>query len=101
MSENEYMTGGPNKKLMKIKVIPAVGGGEPIELDVAETETAGELKKRVSVMRTPPLPVDTASLTFQGRAVADNQTMKDLGVKDGDKLFLVTNTQGGTIFGSE
>ncbi len=78
---------------MKIKVVPAVGGGSPLELDVAPTATVGAVKTKVCAIKR--LPPDTTRLTYKGRALKDTDTLSSLGVAEGDKLVLITRTVGG------
>lgn len=79
---------------MKIKVVPAVGGGSPIELEVSPTTTVGAIRAKVCAMKR--LPPDTTRLTYRGRALKDTETLQSLGVQDGDKLVLITRTVGGS-----
>jgi hypothetical protein len=78
---------------MKVKVVPAIGQTTPIDVEMLETETAGVLKKRVCEIKK--IPEKVARLAFGGRAVRDEQTMKELLVKDGDKFTLITQAVGG------
>ncbi|MEM1574932.1 MAG: ubiquitin-like domain-containing protein [Nitrososphaerota archaeon] len=80
---------------MKIKVIPAVGGGSPLELEVSPEATIGAIKAKVCAIKR--LPPDTTRLTYRGRAVKDTDTLANLGVSEGDKLVLITRTVGGFI----
>lgn len=79
--------------LMKVKVVPAVGGGSPIELEVMPSTTVGAIRAKVCAMKK--LPPDTTRLTFRGRALKDTETLQDIGAQDGDKLVLITRTVGG------
>lgn len=78
---------------MKIRIVSAIGPGDPIEVEIAETETTGILRKRACDARK--IPENVARLTYMGRAVRDEQTMRELGVRDGDKFILITQTRGG------
>lgn len=78
---------------MKVKVVPAVGGGSPLELDVAPMATIGAVKTKVCAIKR--LPPDTTRLTYKGRALKDTETVQSLGVVEGDKLVLITRTVGG------
>lgn len=78
---------------MKIRIVPAVGGGPPIELDVPPSASIGAVKMRVCAMKK--LRPDDTRLTYRGRALGDNETLSSAGVVDGDKLVLITRTVGG------
>ncbi|MEM2909776.1 MAG: ubiquitin-like domain-containing protein [Nitrososphaerota archaeon] len=78
---------------MKIKVIPAVGGGSPLELEVSPNATIGAVKTKVCAIKK--LPPDTTHLTYKGRALKETETLANIGVSDGDKLVIITRTVGG------
>lgn len=78
---------------MKIRVVPAVGGGPPIELDVPPTASIGAIKLKVCAMKK--LRPDETRLTYKGRALNDSDTLSSIGVEEGDKLVLITRTVGG------
>ena len=78
---------------MKIRIVPAVGGGPPIELDVPPNASIGAIKMKVCAMRR--LRPDDTRLTYKGRALNDSETLAAAGVVDGDKLVLITRTVGG------
>lgn len=79
--------------VMKIRIVPAVGGGNPIELEVSPSTTIGAIRAKVCAMKK--LPPDTTRLTYRGRALKDTETLESIGVQDGDKLILITRTVGG------
>jgi hypothetical protein len=79
--------------VMKIRIVPAVGGGNPIELEVSPSTTIGAIRAKVCAMKK--LPPDTTRLTYRGRALKDVETLESIGVQDGDKLILITRTVGG------
>jgi hypothetical protein len=79
--------------VMKIRIVPAVGGGNPIELEVSPSTTIGAIRAKVCAMKR--LPPDTTRLTYRGRALKDVETLESIGVQDGDKLILITRTVGG------
>lgn len=83
---------------MKIKIVPAVGGGSPLELEVAPNATIGAIKTKVCAIKK--LPPDTTHLTYKGRALKETDTLASLGISDGDKLVLITRTVGGAPLGS-
>ena len=78
---------------MRIKVVSAIGGGAPIELDLDPQDTIGKLKAEVA--RARRIPASTVIVVFRGRQLEDNETLKMAGVSDGDKLYLITRTEGG------
>lgn len=82
---------------MKIKIVPAVGGGAPLELDVPPNSTIGAIRSKVSAIKK--LPPDSTRLTYKGRALKDTETLQSLGVQEGDKLVLITRTVGGNVRG--
>jgi hypothetical protein len=78
---------------MKVRIVPAVGGGPPLEIDVPPSTTIGAIKLRVCAMKK--LRPDDTRLTYKNRALADTETLESAGVSEGDKLVLVTRTVGG------
>ncbi|MCX8203042.1 MAG: ubiquitin family protein [Nitrososphaeria archaeon] len=78
---------------MRVRIVPAVGGGPPLEIDVPSNTTVGAIKLRVCAMKK--LRPDDAKLTYKGRALGDTETLESAGVAEGDKLVLVTRTVGG------
>lgn len=78
---------------MKVKVIPAIGGGEATEVEVEPKETVGALKQKVCQVRK--IPADVTRLTFKGKAPDESMSMSALDVKEGDKFVLITRTVGG------
>lgn len=78
---------------MKIKIVPAVGGGTPLELEVSPNATIGAVRTKVCAIKK--LPPDTTRLTYKGRALKDTETLQSIGVSDGDKFVLITRTVGG------
>lgn len=82
---------------MKIKVIPAVGGGSPLELEVSPNATIGAVKAKVCAIKK--LPPDTTYLTYKGRALKETETLANIGISEGDKLVIITRTVGGSSLG--
>jgi len=80
---------------MRVKVVPAVGGGEPLELEVAPTATAAAVKAKVCSIKR--LPEDVTRLTYRGRALKETETLSEIGVEDGDRLVLLTRTGGAAL----
>jgi len=79
---------------MKIKIVPAVGGGSPLELEVSPNATIGAVRTKVCAIKK--LPPDTTRLTYKGRALKDTETLESIGATDGDKFVLITRTVGGS-----
>jgi len=78
---------------MRIEVVPAIGGGEPITLDVGPNTTIGEIRTKVAQMRR--IPPSIVILAFRGAQLTDGQTVKEVGIGPHDKLYLITRTEGG------
>lgn len=77
-------------------MVPAVGGGEPLELEVAPTATVEAVKAKVCTIKR--LPEDVTRLTYKGRVLKQTETLSDIGVIDGDRLVLLTRTGGAASF---
>ncbi|MCS6787734.1 MAG: ubiquitin family protein, partial [Aigarchaeota archaeon] len=54
---------------MRVRIVPAVVGGPPLEIDVPSNTTVGAIKLRVCAMKK--LRPDDAKLTYKGRALGD------------------------------
>ncbi len=77
---------------MRVRVVPAVGGGEALELEVAPTATVAAVKAKVCSIKR--LPEDVTRLTYKGRALKETEILSSIGVADGDRLVLLTRTGG-------
>ncbi|MHA1409103.1 MAG: ubiquitin family protein [Candidatus Odinarchaeia archaeon] len=77
---------------MKIQIISAIGGSKT-DLDVDSTTTIREIKEKISNMKR--IPVDTFVFAFQGKELEDTLTIKEAGIDDQDKLYLIVRTEGG------
>ena len=80
---------------MKIRIVPAIGGGSPIELEVSPNTTIGAIRAKVCAMKK--LPPDTTRLTYRGRALKDTETLESIGAQDGDKLILMGNVSADNL----
>ena len=81
---------------MKIKVISAIGGGAPIEVEIDRVDTIYNLKRLVSdIIR---IPSSLVIMVFRGKQLLDEETVKSAGMEDGDKCYLITRTEGGFLF---
>ncbi len=77
---------------MKISIVTAIGGGL-IELDADPHSTVAQLKREVA--RIKKIPANTVILVFQGHQLDDSQILKEAGIMDGDKLYIIARTKGG------
>jgi hypothetical protein len=78
---------------MRIEVVPAIGGSDPIALDIEPNTTIGEIRNRVAQMRR--IPPNIVILAYRGAQLTDEQTVKSVGITPHDKLYLITRTEGG------
>ncbi len=79
--------------MVLIKVVSAIGGGDPIEIEIDRTATVAQLKHEVSHQRR--IPSSLVIMVFRGRQLDDAETIKSSGMEDGDKCYLITRTEGG------
>ena len=77
---------------MKIMVVSAIGGGE-IPLAVNPRDTIKTVKNEIASQKR--IPPGTVIVVFRGQQLDDNLTLEAAGVKDHDKLYLITRTLGG------
>lgn len=77
---------------MKIKVVSAIGGGE-IPITANPHDTIKTIKNEIATQKR--IPPGTVIVVFRGQQLDDNLTLEDAGVKDRDKLYLITRTLGG------
>ena len=78
--------------MIKVTIVSTIGGGS-LDLETSPKATVQELKQIVSDKKR--IPPSTVVFIFRGRQLADNDLLSQAGVEDGDKLFLVTRTEGG------
>ena len=78
---------------MRIEVVPAIGGSDPIALEVKPNMTIGEIRNKVAQMRR--IPANIVILAYRGAQLTDEQTVKNVGITPHDKLYLITRTEGG------
>ncbi|RMG35567.1 MAG: hypothetical protein D6732_09190 [Methanobacteriota archaeon] len=78
---------------MKIEVVSAIGGGAPIVLDVDPHDTVSKVKMQVAKQKR--IPASTVIVVFRGQQLDDSDTIKSIGMVDGDKCYLITRTEGG------
>ncbi|MFQ5819328.1 MAG: ubiquitin-like domain-containing protein [Candidatus Heimdallarchaeota archaeon] len=79
---------------IKITIVSTIGGGS-LEIETSPKATVQELKQLVSEQKR--IPTSTVVFIFRGRQLADNDLLSQAGVEEGDKLFLVTRTEGGYL----
>lgn len=77
---------------MKIEVISAIGGTK-MEFEVENETTFAELKKKISQIKK--IPQETFVLAFKGREQSNSATLKEVGVEDRGKIYLIVRTEGG------
>jgi len=78
---------------MRIEVVPAIGGSDPIAMEVEPQTSVGEIRNRVAQMRR--IPANIVILAYRGAQLTDEQTVKTVGITPHDKLYLITRTEGG------
>jgi len=77
---------------VKVKIVSAIGG-EAWDMDVRPDMYVKQVKKEVA--KKKKVPEDVISIAFRGFQVDENQTLKELGVDEGDKLYVIVRTTGG------
>ncbi|MEM1659155.1 MAG: ubiquitin family protein [Candidatus Jordarchaeales archaeon] len=77
---------------MKVKVVSAIGG-DAWELEVKPDTYVKQLKKEVA--KRKKVSEDVIAIAFRGYQVDDDKTLGELGVEDGDKLYVIVRTTGG------
>jgi len=80
---------------MNIKVVSAIGGGAPIEVNLEPHETVARLKSMVAQEKR--IPASTVIVVFRGQQLDDSESLKAVGLGDGDKCYLITRTEGGSF----
>jgi len=78
---------------MQISVVSAIGGGAPITLDMEPHDTVAKMKARVAQERR--IPAATVIVVFRGQQLDDADSLKSVGMADGDKCYLIARTEGG------
>lgn len=80
---------------MEIQVVSAIGGGAPIKVSLEPHDTVAKLKALVAKERR--IPASTVIVVFRGNQLDDAESMKSVGMGDGDKCYLIARTEGGQI----
>lgn len=78
---------------MKVNVVSAIGGGSSM-YSVEPDDLVRNVKQLIAEEKR--IPADTVIVVFRGQQLDDGQTLAQAGVADGDKLYLITRTVGGT-----
>ncbi len=78
---------------MEIQVVSAIGGGAPIKVNMEPHETVAKLKSVVAKERR--IPAATVIVVFRGQQLDDSESLKAVGMGEGDKCYLITRTEGG------
>jgi hypothetical protein len=77
---------------MKIVIVSAIGGTKT-EMEVDPKTTFREIKNKISRMKR--IPVDTFVFAHQGRELEEDLTIKEAGISEFDKIYLIVRTEGG------
>jgi hypothetical protein len=80
---------------MDIEVVSAIGGGAPIKLSMDPHDTVAKLKARVAQERR--IPAATVIVVFRGQQLDDAESLKAVGMGDGDRCYLIARTEGGLV----
>lgn len=78
---------------MEIEIVSAIGGGKPIKLNMEPHDTVAKLKAKVAQERR--IPAATVIVVFRGQQLDDADSLKSVGMADGDKCYLIARTEGG------
>ena len=79
---------------IKVTIVSTIGGGS-LDIETSPKATVQELKQLIAEQKR--IPASTVVFIFRGRQLADNDLLGQAGVDEGDKLFLVTRTEGGNL----
>lgn len=77
---------------MIVRIVSALGG-DAWDMDVQPDTQIKKIKKEVA--RRKKISEDTISIAFRGFQVNDDQTLEELGVEEGDKLYIIIRATGG------
>ena len=87
--KSEEKKGQTTKMQIKVKTLT----GKIIDVDIEPTDSITRVKERVEEKEGIPPPQQR--LIFAGRAMADDKTASDYGIKAGSILHLVLSLRGG------
>lgn len=77
---------------VRVKVVSVIGG-DSWDIDVQPDTYVKQVKKEVA--KRKKVSEDVIAIAFRGFQVDEDQTLKELGVEDGDKLYVIVRTTGG------
>lgn len=77
---------------MKVKIVSAIGG-DSWDVEVQPNTYVKQLKKEIA--KRKKVPEDVIAIAFRGYQIDDEQTLKEIGVEEGDKLYVIVRTIGG------
>ena len=78
---------------MKIRVVSAIGGGQPIDIEIEAQDTVAKLKQKVAKKRN--IPPGLIIIVYRGKQLDDSMTIKETEMEDGDNCYLIPRTEGG------
>lgn len=78
---------------MEIQVVSAIGGGAPIKVNLEPQDSVGKLKSLVAKERR--IPASAVMIVFRGHKLDEAESLKAVGLGDGDKCYLIIRTEGG------
>lgn len=85
-----------------IMLVPIRGGmrvqvntmlGEKVEVEVEETETVADLKKKLS--KKQKIPADQQRIIYEGKLLQDNKTLAEYNIKNNSVIHMVLRLRGG------
>jgi len=75
-----------------VRVVSAIGG-DVWEMDLPPETDIGKLKREVAKKRK--VSPNMIAIAFRGMQLDDDVTLKEAGVEEYDKLYIITRTEGG------
>ncbi|MEM3466865.1 MAG: ubiquitin-like domain-containing protein [Candidatus Jordarchaeales archaeon] len=78
--------------MMRVKIVSAIGG-DAWDMDVRPDMKIKKVKEEVA--KRKKVPEDAISIAFRGFQVNDDRTIEELGVEEGDKLYVIVRETGG------
>lgn len=78
---------------MEIQVVSAIGGGAPIKVNLEPQDSVAKLKAMVA--KEKRIPASTVIVVFRGQQLDEAESLKAVGMGDGDKCYLIVRTEGG------
>ena len=90
-----YSTNACNFENMKIRVVSAIGGGQPIDVEIEMQDTVSKLKQKIAQQRN--IPPGLIIIVYRGKQLDDAMTIKATEMEDGDNCYLIPRTEGGQL----